>query len=95
MTTDNTNTGGGDFSTWLLGAGAIVLLGPGLLARFVPAAQQYLLDLSILTSDELVITIAPGIGLDLARVVIAAGIAGLILLITVTTLIRRNRKTKS
>lgn len=94
MTTSNTDQQSGDFSTWLIIVGAAALFGPGLLARFVPAAQQFLLESRILTADDLVITIAPGVGLDLARVVIAAGIAGLLLLITVTTIIRRNKQEK-
>ena len=50
------------------------LLGPGILASFLPDVRTALLQAHLLVDENVLIPIADGIGLDLARVVILAGL---------------------
>jgi len=52
----------------------LFLLGPGILASFLPDVRGALLQAHLLVDENVLIPIADGIGLDLARVVILAGL---------------------
>lgn len=51
-----------------------LLLGPGLLASFLPDVRGALIDARVLVEENVIIPIAAGAGLDLARVVIVCGL---------------------
>lgn len=50
------------------------LLGPGLLAAFLPDVRGALIEAHVLVEDNVIIPIAAGAGLDLARIVIICGL---------------------
>lgn len=50
------------------------LLGPGILASFLPDVRTTLLQAHLLVDENVLIPIADGIGLDLARALILAGV---------------------
>lgn len=68
----------------------LVAFGPGLLASFIPEVRTALLDARILVDENVVLPLADGIGLDIARAVILCGIL-LAVLVTVALVIRRFR----
>ena len=51
-----------------------LLLGPGLLASFLPDVRALFLEAHLLVDENVVIPIADGIGLDTARIVILGGL---------------------
>lgn len=59
----------------------VFLLGPGMLAAFLPDVRGALVEARVLVEEDIIIPIAAGAGLDLARVVIICG-----LLVAVLTL---------
>lgn len=61
-----------------------LLLGPGLLASFLPDVRALLLEAHLLVDENVVVPIADGVGLDAARVVILCGL--LIALLTLGAL---------
>ena len=61
-----------------------LLLGPGLLASFLPDVRALLLEAHLLVDENVVIPIADGVGLDAARIVILCGL--LIALLTLGAL---------
>lgn len=52
----------------------VLLLGPGLLASFLPDVRALLLQAHLLVDENVVIPIADGIGLDAGRLVILGGL---------------------
>ncbi|MBG0716876.1 hypothetical protein G3N18_02080 [Microbacterium sp. 2C] len=52
----------------------LLLIGPGILASFLPDVRGALLQARLLVDENVLIPIADGIGLDLARVMILAGL---------------------
>ena len=62
----------------------LLLLGPGLLASFLPDVRALLLEAHLLVDENVVIPIADGVGLDAARIVILCGL--LIALLTLGAL---------
>ena len=62
----------------------LLLLGPGLLASFLPDVRALLLEAHLLVDENVVIPIAAGVGLDAARIVILCGL--LIALLTLGAL---------
>lgn len=61
-----------------------LLLGPGLLASFLPDVRALLLEAHLLVDKDVVVPIADGVGLDAARIVILCGL--LIALLTLGAL---------
>lgn len=51
-----------------------LLLGPGILASFLPDVRALLLEAHLLVDENVVIPIADGVGLDAARIVILCGL---------------------
>lgn len=51
-----------------------LLLGPGILASFLPDVRALLLEADLLVDENVVIPIADGVGLDAARIVILCGL---------------------
>jgi hypothetical protein len=82
------------FLNWMIGVGAVVLLGPGLLAKFMPSAQAFLLEHGILASTNVLIPIGENVGLDFARVLVALGVVALLVFLTVVSLRRRARRSE-
>ncbi len=72
----------------LIGTFALMLLGPTLAARFIPQAASFLVDVHVLTTENVMLPLADAAGLDLGRLVIAAG-ALLLLLALVVFTVRR------
>lgn len=72
---------------WLVGLGALMLFGPGILASTVPKVQAWLIGRHILVAKGVIIPIGSGAGLDLIRIVI--GVGALILIGTVAGLLIR------
>lgn len=67
----------------------LFLVGPGLLASLVPDVRGALLDLHILVADAVVVPIADGVGLDLPRVLLGAGVLGLVVIAAAVVIRRR------
>lgn len=65
MTSNSSGGSDDDFITWIVGAIAVIVIGPGLLAKFVPAAQHALVNAHVLVTTGILIPIGSGAGLDL------------------------------
>jgi hypothetical protein len=90
--TSNSNGGSDDdFITWIIGIIAVIVIGPSLLAKFVPAAQQALVHAHVLVTGGVVIPIGSGAGLDLPRVLLGVGVAALLALLVYVAIRRRLR----
>lgn len=89
MTDSRTSELSDDTLTLLLvGVFALMLLGPTLAAKFIPQAATFLVDVHVLTVENVIVPIADPAGLDLGRLVIAAG-ALLLLLALIVFVVRR------
>lgn len=86
---NSNNNSDDDFLAWIVGLIALVIFGPGILASAVPKVQTWLVETHVLVTDEVIIPIGTGAGLDLARIAIAAG--ALVLAGTLTVFIIRTR----
>lgn len=89
----NNSSGGSDddFITWIVGIIAVALIGPGLLAKFVPAAQHALIQAHVLVTTSILIPIGTGSGLDLARVLVVIGLVALAALLIYVSVRRHLR----
>ncbi|MBO9041455.1 MULTISPECIES: hypothetical protein [Curtobacterium] len=83
----NSNNSDDSFVAWMVGLGALVLFGPGILASTVPKVQAWLIGKHILVTKGVIIPIGSGAGLDLIRIVI--GVGALILIGTLAAFIIR------
>lgn len=72
----------------LIGAFSLMLFGPTLAARLIPQAASFLVDVHVLTTENVILPLSDAAGLDLGRLVIAAG-AVLLLLALVVFAVRR------
>ena len=72
----------------LIGAFSLMLFGPTLAARLIPQAASFLVDVHVLTTDNVILPLSDAAGLDLGRMVIAAG-GVLLLLALVVFAVRR------
>ena len=72
----------------LIGAFVLMLFGPTLAARLIPQAASFLVDVHILTTENVILPLSDAAGLDLGRLVIAAG-GVLLLLALVVFAVRR------
>jgi hypothetical protein len=84
------NSDDDDLFNWFVLAlvGAAVV--PALIAKFVPAAQDFLVRWHVLVTDHVLIPIGPTVGLDLARCFIAAAIVVFALLVLIQVLRHRS-----
>lgn len=72
----------------LIGTIALMLFGPTLAAKFIPQAATFLVDVHVLTTENVIIPLAEPAGLDIGRLVIASG-ALLLLLALIVVEVRR------
>ncbi|MBS1673068.1 MAG: hypothetical protein JSS74_03795 [Actinobacteria bacterium] len=72
----------------LIGAFSLMLFGPTLAARLIPQAASFLVDVHVLTTENVILPLSDAAGLDLGRMVIAAG-GVLLLLALVVFAVRR------
>lgn len=72
----------------LIGAFSLMLFGPTLAARLIPQAASFLVDVHVLTTENVILPLSDAAGLDLGRLVIAAG-GVLLLLALVVFAVRR------
>lgn len=83
------NSDDDDFITFMAIGAFLIVFGPTLLARFAPWARDLLVRRHVLVDHDVLIPIASGAGLDLARVLIAAGIVLVGVLLIVWTIKRK------
>lgn len=91
MTSNSSGGSNDDFITWIVGTIAVIMIGPGLLAKFVPAAQHALVNAQVLVTTGVLIPIGSGAGLDLPRVLLGLGIVALVALLVYVAIRRRLR----
>lgn len=77
----------------LIGAFALMLFGPTLAARLIPQAASFLVDVHVLTTENVILPLSDAAGLDLGRLVIAAG--GLLLLLALVVFAVRRAAARS
>lgn len=68
---------------------AAIIFGPVLLAGFFKPVQEALVSWHVLTTENVLIPIGEGAGIDLARLVIAISVIGALALLTVLAFRRR------
>lgn len=77
---------------WLVGAAAALACAPLAVARFAPAAADFLVRWHVLTRFGVLLPVAGGAGLDLARLAAAAAILVALVLIAGSSLSRARRR---
>lgn len=77
----------------LIGAFSLMLFGPTLAARLIPQAASFLVDVHVLTTENVILPLSDAAGLDLGRLVIAAG--GLLLLLALVVFAVRRAAARS
>lgn len=82
-----------DVLTFLLLVGGAALVGPALLAQFVPTVAAWFVETGILTTKGVVIPIGDA-GLDLGRIIVLAALV-LLLLLGVVVLVRARARRQS
>jgi hypothetical protein len=70
-----------EFITFVIVVLAAVTFGPALLARFLPCVRDQLVAWHVLATDQVLLPIAGGAGLDLGRLAIAVGLISLLLVL--------------
>lgn len=84
-----------DFLTFIVLIGVAAVFGPALAAHFIPTFAETLVHWHLLVTDGVLIPVAAGAGLDLARVVIAAGILVSLALVAVVAASRAAARRKA
>jgi len=79
-----------DFFNWIVLALVGAAIVPVLIAKFVPAAQDFLVRWHVLVTDHVLIPLGPTAGLDFARCLIGAAVIVIAVLIVVGVVRRRS-----
>jgi len=84
------NSDDDDFFNWFVLAIVGAAIAPVLVAKFVPAAQDFLVRWHVLVTDHVLIPLGPTAGLDFGRCLIAVAVIVLAIVVVVRVARRRS-----
>lgn len=84
------NSDDDDFFNWFVLAIVGAAIAPVLVAKFVPAAQDFLVRWHVLVTDHVLIPLGPTAGLDFARCLIVVAVIVIAIVVVVRVARRRS-----